>query len=1118
MKQKLHANRWLRTLTGGAALFLLSGFFMPVQATLLLNDNFDYDTGNLLGQGEWNRQGTTATSPIQVVDTALTYAGYQDTPEGKAVRIGNSGEDLYKEFTAVSSGTVYLSALVNLNQVQSSANQGEYFLHFGEGGGSSIFSGRLMAKRSENDKIMLGITRSGTSTLTVWDPQEYELNTTLLVVIKYNIVEGGKNDVVNLFVNPVINGTEPEPTATTKTETGVEISQAGSVGIRQGASSRTALGVIDALRVATEWNELFPGSTPPQPTPKIIVTPSSVYFGNVFAGETYTKTVTVKAQNLTEDIRVSTKDGSELSVPVATIDKTTAETEEGFSLILTLNPTNAENYTDEVRLVTAGLDTVRITPMWSTTVAIPVANIGELRQVDLNDPEISSTVFKLTGECTVSHVYKEGEVKYIYIQDQSSALTIWDNFGDIATEYKTGDKLTHLYLSLENVFGTRMALPAADPGEALSHNNEIIPLEVTLAELAANPVNYEARLVTVKEVSFTNRENENEGIFTQGTNNKISQNGTEATMRVFKGADFIGQPIPVKANLTGIPTASTGKLIAPRSAADIEEIGRTAPSITCTPSSVTFGFVFTGETYTATLNIKATDLQENIRIALKDGSELSVSETEIEKSATESENGADLTLTLNPANPDNYIDEIQLVTAGTDTVKIRAVWSATVAIPVANIAELRQVDMTNPEIARATYKLTGECFVSHLYKDGDAKYIYIQDHSSAATLWDMNQDIATEYVTGDKLSNLYVTLEKISGTLMLLPAADPGAPLSQHNEIIPQEVTLAELAANPENYEARLITVKEVSFFNRENENQGIFTEGTQNKISQGETEATMRVFKGADFLGQTIPAKATLTGISTASTGKLIAPRSAADIVEITEQPTTPKSLITDFNEGLPEGWVKEAGWEYRNDEGVDGTGCMYIEGPADYTLTSPTVDLSAGKYSLTYQYKWIPMGDWMEEAEVRVMISNDNGLSYADLGKWKRANSFTEATFDLAAYTSPTTKIRFAFVILNQDDWTDGGNGWLDNFKLTSESVSIESQKTENLAIIRLNGKICITAPEAIASVRLIDLNGRVIKSAGNPDGYTYEMPVENLSAGVYLLEIISNGNKTIRKIAVP
>lgn len=811
MKQKLHKKRGLHSLAGAAAFFLLCGLSAPAPATVLLTDNFMYDTGNLLGQGEWKSQDPTASPvvlPIQVVDTALTYPGYQENPVGKAVRIDNKGEDLYKEFTpAITSGSVYFSALIHLEDAQSKSTQGEYFLHFGEGGGTTMYNGRLMAKKSDNGKLVLGITRGGTSSITVWDENEYELNTTLLVVIKYTFVDGNKMNKASLFINPVIDGDEPEPNVTSGTETGAQLTKAGSISIRQGAGSRTPLGVIDAVRVATTWGELFPGDVPPLPVPVIAVNPARPYFGAVFAGETYTATVNIKATNLTENIRIDVADGSELSTAVSSIEKSDAESDAGFDLVLTLNPVSEETYTDTLILTTAGTEPVKVALMWSTTAAIPVANIGELRQVDLSDP------------------------------------------------------------------------------------------------------------------------------------------------------------------------------------------------------------------------------------------------------AT----------------------------------------------------------------ARATYKLVGECLVSHVFKDDDKKYIYIQDHTSAITVQDQYNDIVTEYAAGDRLVNLYVTLESIFGTLFALPAVDFGAPVSQNNEIIPQEVTLAELAANPTNYESRLVTVKGIAFFNRENENGGIFTEGTNNKISQDGTEATMRVFKGADFIGQAIPAKADLTGIPTASSGKLVAPRSAADIVEVTDQPATPKSLVADFNDGLPEGWEKQAGWEYRSDEGVDGTGCMYIEGPSDYNLTSPTIDLSAGGYTLTYDYKWIPMGDWEEEAEVNVMISSDNGQSFSKLGKWKRANSFTEASFDLAAYTSPTTKIRFAFAITNPAGWTEGGTGWLDNLKLTSELVSIENQEADELTVAQYPGHICITAPQTITSVRITNLSGQLLLDARNTDDCSYETPAGILSPGIYLLEVTSGGNKTVRKIAI-
>lgn len=63
------------------------------RAELLLSENFDYPAGNLYGQGEWMNQGkNNVNNPIQLVEPALTYPGYIDTPAGLSAEV--AGEDL----------------------------------------------------------------------------------------------------------------------------------------------------------------------------------------------------------------------------------------------------------------------------------------------------------------------------------------------------------------------------------------------------------------------------------------------------------------------------------------------------------------------------------------------------------------------------------------------------------------------------------------------------------------------------------------------------------------------------------------------------------------------------------------------------------------------------------------------------------------------------------------------------------------------------------------------------------------------------------------------------------------------------------------------------------------
>lgn len=556
---------------------LIAMFSLSANATSLLTENFDYNSGNLVGQGDWAQYLTLATFPIQVQDLTLTYPSYTDDATGKSIKLDKKqGQDAVKNFEKQTSGSIYMSALVNISEFNTDAS-GEYILSFGDGTntGTTKNYGKLFVRKSPNDKIQFGINRSGAVGTVSWNGGEYESNTTILVVIKYTFVDDIRNDKASLFVNPAVSSNEPTATTESGEEFGADPTGIGSVVVNQGSNSKSPAASIDAIRVATTWSDLFPGASEVK-IPSIKLTPASFNFGNAFGGESYTKTINVKGSDLKGDITIGGMITGELSTSVSTITKAEAEAEGGYNLTVTLTPSDEFAYTDTVKFISQDMDMIMLRPMWTTIIPIETANLKALRDgYNPNDPGAGWYTYRVNGEVTVSHVYNDGSQTYLYVQDENGSFTIQGSFGSLTTVYKTGDKIKGMVGSIESSFGSIFLLPSKDFGAPVSSDNEIIVTPVTLAELAATPANYEGRLIKVTDVTFPNRATENEGFFAEvdkngnKVNHKIAQNGVEASMRVFKGADFIGDAIPETATLIGISTTGRGDLIAPRSKADI---------------------------------------------------------------------------------------------------------------------------------------------------------------------------------------------------------------------------------------------------------------------------------------------------------------------------------------------------------------------------------------------------------------------------------------------------------------------------------------------------------------------------------------------------------------------
>lgn len=282
-------------------------------AERLLTENFEYELGNLYSQGGWLKYGTQAAGPMQVIDNALTYPDYQDKAVGNAVHLTQvaSGEDLMRAVseTAITSGKVYLSALVKVNAV---AND-QYFLAFIQPTSAGIVdkktppeNTRLIASKGSADgKFVFKISRNSATLFE--STEEFELGKTYLVVMSYEFKEGTKNDVVQLWVNPAVASTEPQPNAAinSATHTGADMKSFQAIELRQGSSS-TKVGpevIVDAIRVGTAWTDLFDvASTEPTMT----VTPTVVYDGSAVAigSSTTFATYAVEYANLENPIDV----------------------------------------------------------------------------------------------------------------------------------------------------------------------------------------------------------------------------------------------------------------------------------------------------------------------------------------------------------------------------------------------------------------------------------------------------------------------------------------------------------------------------------------------------------------------------------------------------------------------------------------------------------------------------------------------------------------------------------------------------------------------------------------------------------------------------------------------
>lgn len=222
---------------------------LPIQEAgiLLFEENFDY-TGLLTANGYTVLSGD-GTNNLTSGITGLSYANYGSSGIGNALSVANNGQDVYTTFTKQnSSATVYASFLLNISE----AKTGDYVFAFGPSAGASNFRGRLFIKGSATSGYLnFGISNGNTGT--TYGSTNFALNTTHLVVVKYEFTSGS-TATATVFINPNLFA---QPATYEVSVTDITAGNAPAdithYAIRQGTAASAPTFVMDGIRIATDW-------------------------------------------------------------------------------------------------------------------------------------------------------------------------------------------------------------------------------------------------------------------------------------------------------------------------------------------------------------------------------------------------------------------------------------------------------------------------------------------------------------------------------------------------------------------------------------------------------------------------------------------------------------------------------------------------------------------------------------------------------------------------------------------------------------------------------------------------------------------------------------------------
>ena len=153
---------------------------------------------------------------------------------------------------------------------------------------------------------------------------------------------------------------------------------------------------------------------------------------------------------------------------------------------------------------------------------VQVANIAALLASDADQ----STIYQLTND--VKFVWRAGglSAKYMYVQDNTGALLVYDYYNNITTPYNEGDMIpAGLAGTLVPYNGMLELYPTVNTAEGVA-GTPVQPIEATIAAIVANPDQYMHRLVILRNGAFQGK--------TITTNNSAGR-----TIEFYQGGDTI---------------------------------------------------------------------------------------------------------------------------------------------------------------------------------------------------------------------------------------------------------------------------------------------------------------------------------------------------------------------------------------------------------------------------------------------------------------------------------------------------------------------------------------------------------------------------------------------------
>ncbi|QOW10422.1 T9SS type A sorting domain-containing protein [Kaistella flava (ex Peng et al. 2021)] len=251
---------------------LLAASSIQAQVTLPYYESFNYPVGTTLitsgtssGLGGWTLPFSgLGSSPDPVVIASPTWALPTNLPSaaGNALEFVGSGDDPVLTIpNQGATGKLYSSFVFRVTeQAAVSANSPVYFYSFAKvasNGTSLNYTSCVYFTKLDDNTFNLKVSENNNTNNPSPATGALTLNTDYFIVVAYDI----DNAVSSMWVNPVVNGTEPATTFVTNETATSTRTDLTMVRLNLDSNAKTPTIIFDELRVGNSWDSVIANPT-----------------------------------------------------------------------------------------------------------------------------------------------------------------------------------------------------------------------------------------------------------------------------------------------------------------------------------------------------------------------------------------------------------------------------------------------------------------------------------------------------------------------------------------------------------------------------------------------------------------------------------------------------------------------------------------------------------------------------------------------------------------------------------------------------------------------------------------------------------------------------------------